>query len=83
MSKNEQQVFENLALQYMDDLYSKAIRLARSTKVAEILVQQTYAAAFDNFGQFNKNNDFSKWMNGILMLIYVNAYSCLQESADT
>ncbi|MBN1998673.1 hypothetical protein JW935_14025 [candidate division KSB1 bacterium] len=82
MSKNEQLLFENLALQYMDNLYSKAIRLARSTEVTEILVQQTYTAAFNVFEQFEKNRNFSKWLNGILMLIYVNADSCLKESAE-
>ena len=71
MSENEKQLFENLALQNMDDLYSRAIRLAGNAEGAEFLVQQTYAIAFGIFEQFDKNNDFAEWLSGLLMLVYM------------
>jgi hypothetical protein len=48
MSDSDNQLFENLAIKHMDNLYSNAIRLTRSAKGAEYLVQQTYATAFLN-----------------------------------
>ena len=74
MSDNEKQLFENLALQHMDNLYSNAIRLAKNTKDAETLVHHTYQSAFERFEQFDKNRDFEKWLNRILVLIYVNGF---------
>jgi RNA polymerase sigma-70 factor (ECF subfamily) len=70
MSDSEKQLFENLAIEHMDSLYSKAIRLGRSSEGAEDLVQQTYASAFCVFEQFDKNNNFNKWLNEILMRTY-------------
>jgi len=70
MSDSEKQLFENLAFEHMDSLYSKAIRLARSQEGAEDLVQQTYASAFGVFEQFDIRSDFNKWLNEILMCTY-------------
>jgi len=70
MSDSEKQLFENLAIEHMDSLYSKAIRLARNSEVAEDLVQQTYASAFCVFDQFDKSDNFNKWLNEILMRTY-------------
>jgi len=81
MSDDDKQLFENLAIEHMDSLYSRAIRLAKSAEVAEGLVQQTYASAFSAFEQFDKNNDFNKWLEEILMLIYTSAGTYFQESA--
>jgi RNA polymerase sigma-70 factor, ECF subfamily len=72
MLNNEMQVFENFALNSMDHLYSTAIRVAGTTEEAELLVQQTYAAAFSGFAQFDKNRNFSAWLNELLMLFYQN-----------
>ena len=82
MFDSENQLFENLAIKHMDNLYSKAIRLVRSAKGAEDLVQQTYASAYCVFEQFDKNSDFNKRLNEILMLIYTNTRPYLQEPAN-
>ncbi|RPI01430.1 MAG: hypothetical protein EHM72_06495 [Calditrichaeota bacterium] len=82
MSDHEIQLFEDLAFKYMDNLYSRAILLARSAERAEILVQQTYAVAFGVFQHFDKNSDFDKWLNEILMNVYANMCFYVHESAE-
>src|SRR5688572_2425061 len=44
--------FEMLTLEYMDVLYGAALRLTRSPKEAEDLVQDTYLKAFRFFDTF-------------------------------
>jgi len=73
MSENEKQLFENLAIEHMDSLYSRAIGLAGNAEAAEGLVQQTYSSAFCAFEQFDKNNDFNIWLHEILMLIHMQS----------
>jgi RNA polymerase sigma-70 factor (ECF subfamily) len=82
MSDSDNQLFEHLAIKHMDNLYSNAIRLTRSAKGAEYLVQQTYATAYCVFEQFDRNSDFGKWLTEILMLIYTNTCHYLQEPVD-
>ncbi len=79
MFENDNQLFEDLAIEYMDNLYSNAIRLVKSAKTAEDMVQQTYAVAFCVFEQFDKKSDFNKWLNEILMLVYKNSQFCHYE----
>jgi RNA polymerase sigma-70 factor (ECF subfamily) len=79
MSDNEKKLFEDLALKHMDDLYSNAIRLAKNTKIAEDLVQQTIESAYGCFEKFDKNSDFEKWLNRILMFIHVNGFMIHQQ----
>jgi len=70
MSEIQQQVFENLALECMDLVYSNAIRLAGSTEKAELLVQNTYEFAFYLFEYTDQKFDFAAWLNDIMILIY-------------
>jgi RNA polymerase sigma-70 factor, ECF subfamily len=69
MSDKEKELFEDLALKHMDNLYSTAIRLVKNTKIAEDLVQRTFESAFRRFENYNKKSDFEKWMIGNLMFI--------------
>lgn len=73
--KSKKQLFEGLASNNMDDVYSKAIRLTGSAEKAEILVQKTYAHAFNAFEKFDKNADFNKWLIALLILVFVNSYT--------
>jgi len=75
MSDNEKQLFENLAIEHMDSLYSRAIRLAGNAAIAEGLVQQTYASAFCAFEQFDQHSDFNKWLHEILLLVHSRSSS--------
>ncbi len=83
MTDNERQLFENLAIEHMDNLYSKAIRLARSSEGAEELVQRTYATAFNQFEQFDKGRNFCHWLDEILMLICASLSEMKLENYDT
>lgn len=79
MFDNEKQIYENLAIEHMDNLYDKAIRTVGSSQVEEDLVLQTYASLYSFFEQFDKDSDFKKWRNEILMLIYTSTRHYLQE----
>ena len=72
MSENENHLFKQLALECMDNLYSKAIRMVNNTKIAEDLVQQTYELAYNRFEQFDKSDDFEKWLIGIFIFIWAS-----------
>jgi RNA polymerase sigma-70 factor, ECF subfamily len=82
MSKKDKLLFEDLALKHMDNLYSKAIRLAKNTKNAEDLVQLTFKTACEQFEKFDKNSDFEKWLNRILMLILVRDGFMIQQQKE-
>lgn len=73
MSNGDKQLFVNLAIEHMDSLYSRAIRLVGSAERAEGLVQQTYTSAFCAFEQFNKNSDFNKWLKETLILVFMQS----------
>ena len=82
MVESDKQVFESLASKYMDDLYSNAIKLEGGIEKAEILVQQTYATAYNVFDQFDKSLDFNEWLTLILMHTFASLHSLFEESAE-
>ncbi|MDP9398456.1 MAG: RNA polymerase subunit sigma, partial [Actinomycetota bacterium] len=46
--------FERDALQFLDQLYSAALRMTRNPSDAEDLVQEAYAKAYGSFHQFTE-----------------------------
>lgn len=66
--------FEGLTLEYMDALYGAALRLTRSPKDAEDLVQDTYMKAFRFFDTFEKGTNIKAWMFKILTNTFINKY---------
>ncbi len=66
--------FEELALQYMDSIYSVALRMTRDPTEAEDLVQDTYLRAYRFFDKFEKGTNFRAWLFRILKNIYINKY---------
>lgn len=66
--------FEGLTLEYMDSLYGAALRLTRSPKDAEDLVQDTYLKAFRFFDTFEKGTNVKAWMFKILTNTFINKY---------
>ncbi|MCK6552062.1 sigma-70 family RNA polymerase sigma factor [Myxococcota bacterium] len=66
--------FEALTLEYMDALYGAALRLTRSPKDAEDLVQDTYLKAFRFFDTFEKGTNVKAWMFKILTNTFINKY---------
>ncbi len=66
--------FERDALQYLDQLYSAALRMARNPADAEDLVQETFTKAFASFHQYEPGTNLKAWLYRILTNAYINSY---------
>lgn len=66
--------FEALALEHMDALYASALRLTRSPKDAEDLVQDAYLKAFRFFDSFERGTNIKAWLFKILTNTFINKY---------
>jgi len=66
--------FEKIAFQYMDSLYSTALRFTRNVEEAEDLVQDTYLRAFRFFDKFQQGTNFKAWIFKILTNTFINKY---------
>jgi RNA polymerase sigma-70 factor (ECF subfamily) len=66
--------FERDALQYVDQLYSAAMRMARNPSDAEDLVQEAYTKAFAAFHQYKPGTNLKAWLYRILTNTYINLY---------
>ncbi len=66
--------FERDALQYVDQLYSAALRMTRNPADAEDLVQETFAKAFAAFHQYRPGTNLKAWLYRILTNTYINTY---------
>ena len=66
--------FEADALQYMNQLYSAALRYTKNPADAQDLVQDTYAKAFVSFHQFEPGTNLKAWLYRILTTTFINTY---------
>jgi RNA polymerase sigma-70 factor (ECF subfamily) len=66
--------FERDALQYIDALYSAALRMTRNPADAEDLLQEAYAKAFASFHQFHEGTNLKAWLYRILTNTFINSY---------
>ena len=66
--------FESDALEYIDQLYSAALRMTRNPADAEDLVQETYAKAYGSFHQFEQGTNLKAWLYRILTNTFINTY---------
>jgi RNA polymerase sigma-70 factor (ECF subfamily) len=66
--------FEADALQYLDQLYSAALRMTRNPADAEDLVQEAYTKAFASFHQYRPGTNLKAWLYRILTNTYINSY---------
>jgi len=66
--------FERDALQYLDQLYSAALRMTRNPADAEDLVQESYAKAYGSFHQFQQGTNLKAWLYRILTNTFINTY---------
>jgi len=66
--------FERDALQYLDQLYSGALRMTRNPADAEDLVQETFAKAFAAFHQYRPDTNLKAWLYRILTNTFINSY---------
>ena len=66
--------FEADALQYMNQLYSEALRYTKNPSDAQDLVQDTYAKAYVSFHQFEPGTNLKAWLYRILTTTFINTY---------
>ena len=66
--------FEELALYYMDSLYSVALRMTKNASEAQDLVQDAYLRAYRFFDKFERGTNFKAWLFKILKNVYINKY---------
>ena len=86
--EQRRQRFERDAMQYVDQLYSAAMRMARNPADAEDLVQEAYTKAFSAFHQYKPGTNLKAWLYRILTNTYINLYrkrqrEPLQSNSDT
>ena len=68
------QRFERDALEFLDQMYSAALRMTRNPADAEDLVQETFAKAFASFHQFRPGTNLKAWLYRILTNTFINSY---------
>ena len=73
-NSNNRSEFESLTLEHMDALYGAALRLTRSPKDAEDLVQDTYLKAFRFFDSFERGTNIKAWLFKIQTNTFINKY---------
>ncbi|MVA76074.1 sigma-70 family RNA polymerase sigma factor [Auraticoccus sp. F435] len=75
--------FEAEAMQYLDQLYGAALRMARNPADAEDVVQETYAKAWASFHQYTPGTNLKAWLYRILTNTYINSYRKRQRQPQT
>lgn len=70
----DQSRFAELAMPYMAQLYSAAVRITRNPADAEDLVQETYLRAYRGFHTFEEGTNLKAWLYKILTNTYINEY---------
>jgi RNA polymerase sigma-70 factor (ECF subfamily) len=78
----DQAHFADLAMPYMDALYSAALRMTRNPSDAEDLVQETYLRAYRGFGGFKEGTNLKAWLYKILTNTYINIYRAKKRRPD-
>lgn len=66
--------FERDALEFVDQLYSAALRMTRNPQDAEDLVQEAYTKAYSSFHQYRPGTNLKAWLYRILTNTYINLY---------
>lgn len=74
LSEEKKAKFEEVAFEFMDSLYSTALRMTRNTTEAEDLVQDTYLRAYRFFDKFEEGTNFKAWIFKILTNTFINKY---------
>jgi RNA polymerase sigma-70 factor (ECF subfamily) len=67
-------LFEEQALQYMDQLYAAAMRMTKNPSDAADLVQETFVKAYTAFGQFQQGTNLKAWLYRIQTNTFINNY---------
>ena len=78
----DQAKFADLAMPFMDQLYSAALRMTRNPTDAEDLVQEAYLRAYRGFGGFQEGTNLKAWLYKILTNTYINMYRAKKRRPD-
>ena len=78
----DQSEFESMAMPFMDQLYSHALRLTKNSSDAEDLVQETYLKGYRAFSTFEEGTNLRAWLFRILTNSFINNYRKKQRSFD-
>ena len=78
----EQTLFVDDAMEYMNGLYSAALRMTRNPSDAEDLVQETYLKAYRAYESFAAGTNLRAWLYRILTNTYINQYRAKQRRPD-
>src|SRR5215213_7295246 len=78
----DQTKFSDQAMQYMDALYTAAMRLTHNAADAEDLVQETYLKAYRAFGGFQEGTNLRAWLYRILTNTFINSYRAKKRRPD-
>jgi RNA polymerase sigma-70 factor (ECF subfamily) len=78
----DQATFAELAMPYMDALYSAALRMTRNPADAEDLVQETYLRAYRGFPGFQEGTNLKAWLYKILTNTFINIYRAKKRRPD-
>jgi RNA polymerase sigma-70 factor (ECF subfamily) len=78
----DQAQFAELAMPFMDALYSAALRMTRNPSDAEDLVQETYLRAYRGFGGFKEGTNLKAWLYKILTNTFINTYRAKKRRPD-
>ena len=70
----DQAEFESMAMPFMDQLYSHALRLTKNSSDAEDLVQETYLKGYREFSSFKEGTNLRAWLFRILTNSFINNY---------
>jgi RNA polymerase sigma-70 factor, ECF subfamily len=73
-TEDQKIIFEEIAFEHMDSLYSTALRLTRNTEEAEDLIQDAYLRAYRFFDKFEQGTNFKAWIFKILTNTFINKY---------
>ena len=70
----DQAEFESMAMPFMDQLYSHALRLTKNSSDAEDLVQETYLKGYRASSSFKEGTNLRAWLFRILTNSFINNY---------
>src|SRR5699024_4307813 len=74
--------FERDAMQYLDQLYSCALRMIRNPEDDEDLVNASFARTYSSFHQYKLSTKLRAWLFRILTNTYINIYRNRQRRAQ-
>ena len=74
------ELFVGQAMEYADQLYAAAMRLAKNPADAADLVQETYLKGYQAFDRFEQGTNLKAWLYRILTNTYINVYRKRQKT---